>query len=693
MRDEEKSKEQLIGELVEIRKELSKLKKPDEEKEIECKNMIVAATGYEADYDYDYDYTKSNMNLNKRLVENSLDITIVIDKDGYIKDIFPSIEKKFGFKNESAIGVNIFDYIHTDDISEVANAINSMLKFPNIPKYIQVRTSEISIGMRYFEAIGTNMLEDKDIGGIVFNSRDITEKKITEKQLVDEKEKLIATLKNIGEAVITVDCNEKILLMNSAAEIFTGWKTKNALSKPLKEVICLRNRKTKEVYEDPLSKMLKEGENFGICNGIVMVSRFGRERIVCGSGTTIVGEDGKVNGTVVVIKDITEKVKLDEELSKAARIETIGVLAGGIAHDFNNILTIILGNISLAKMKAFKEPREKVYERLVEIEKATLNAKGLTQQLLTFSKGGEPIIKTVSISRLLKEAAVFALRGSDIKCNFNIPKDLWTAEIDEGQINQVINNLIINAKQAMIGGGVITIGAENVVIDENSDIINLNNLKPGRYIKIWIKDKGIGISEEDLNKIFDPYFTTKSCGNGFVLTTSYSIIKKHGGYITVKSALEKGTTFFIYLPASTKAGVNTVDTNQNVIHASGRILIVDDNCDVSAVAGNMLKEIGYEVQFAKNGFEAIEIYKKGKFTGNGFEAVIMDLTIPGSMGGKEIIRWLHDIDPNVKAIVSSGYSNDPVMANYSEYGFKGVVAKPYKIHEIGETLYNVISGN
>ncbi|MBD2100334.1 GAF domain-containing protein [Leptolyngbya sp. FACHB-261] len=380
-----------------------------------------------------------------------------------------------------------------------------------------------------------------------------------------------------------------------------------------------------------------------------------------------------------------EKQKMEEELIKARKLESIGILAGGIAHDFNNILTIILGNVSLAQMDA--HPDSQIYARLTEARKASQRAKDLTQQLLTFSKGGAPIKKTASIAELIKDTLGFGLRGSNVKCELSIAEDLWPVEMDEGQISQVLNNLIINANQAMPDGGTVQVKVENIELEEESFL----PLAGGQYVKISIQDQGIGIPEEHLSKIFDPYFTTKQKGSGLGLSTSYSIIKNHGGLIDVESELEVGTEFCIYLPASQNQILAEAEEEKNSTAGKGKILVMDDEEKVREIAGKMLTHFGYDVGFAKDGLEAVELYKKAKKADQPFDAVIMDLTVPGGVGGKEAIKKLLRFDPGVKAIVSSGYSNDPLVAQFQQYGFRGLLAKPYEIEKLHEVLSKILT--
>jgi len=374
-------------------------------------------------------------------------------------------------------------------------------------------------------------------------------------------------------------------------------------------------------------------------------------------------------------------IRNEKELQKLERLESLGILAGGIAHDFNNILTAVVGNLSLAKRHI--DPENKAFQLLTQMEKSLSRAQCLTQQLLTFAKGGAPIKKLASISELMKDTITFALRGSNVKSEFLMSDTLWPVEIDAGQISQVLHNLAINAKQAMPHGGTIKIYAENVTIEAKDAL----PLQEGRYLKISLQDEGIGISKENLSHIFDPYFTTRKEGTGLGLAVVFSIIKKHGGYITAESQEGNGSAFHIYLPASEKEFSEAKGIEKEKLHFSeGRILVMDDQEIVREITGEILIFLGYQAEFSTNGEEAIELYKKARESGKPFDAVILDLTIPGGIGGREVIQELREIDPDVKAIVSSGYSNDPIMSDYRQYGFSEVITKPYSIEEFSKAL-------
>ncbi|MDM8517071.1 ATP-binding protein [Desulfobacterales bacterium HSG16] len=389
---------------------------------------------------------------------------------------------------------------------------------------------------------------------------------------------------------------------------------------------------------------------------------------------------GKV---VALYDDRTKLMRLEEGLRQTQKMEAVGTLAGGIAHDFNNMLGVITGNISYAL--SILNNDDELYEVLSDVQESSKQAQSLTHQLLTFSKGGAPIKKVSNINRLIKESAIFSLRGAKANCDFVFLQDLFAAEIDEGQINQVIGNLVINANQAMANGGTIKVRTENAEIGAESDL----PLSTGRYIKIIVEDQGIGISQKHISNIFEPYFSTKQKGSGLGLATTYSIIKKHDGHISVYSEIEKGTVFTIYLPASLKA-VDKIKDSEKFNHIGhGKILIMDDQKPILDMVERMLNRMEYETAAAIDGTQAVKMYREAHLSSKGFDLVILDLTVPGGMGGAETIVELLKVDPKVKAVVSSGYSNDPVMANYENYGFCGVIPKPYTKSQLSELLNKI----
>jgi PAS domain S-box-containing protein len=383
---------------------------------------------------------------------------------------------------------------------------------------------------------------------------------------------------------------------------------------------------------------------------------------------------------MALLRDITDRKQLEEELLQARKLESVGVLAGGIAHDFNNILTAILASVSLAKR--YVGAQGKAFERLTVAENACRRAADLTHQLLTFAQGGAPIRRTASITDLIHDSVEFALRGSNVRGDLTLPAHLWPVEIDPGQINQVLYNVILNAKQAMPQGGVVEIRAENLPSDAGLPPL----LPQRRWIKITLRDQGCGIPADQLPKIFDPYFTTKASGSGLGLAIAYAIVAKHDGHITVTSEVGVGTTVSLYLPASTHLLGPTPDQPRPAVVCQGTILVMDDDETIRDVLGDMLTQLGYQSQGAPHGAEVIALYQQARDAGRPFTAVLLDLTIPGGLGGRETLAQLRAIDPQVCAIVSSGYANDPLMANFSAYGFRGVLRKPYTLEGLNEAL-------
>jgi PAS domain S-box-containing protein len=521
------------------------------------------------------------------------------------------------------------------------------------------------------------------VSGVLF---DITREKEMEQLLAAEKERLAVTLRSIGEGVIATDTQGHIVLMNGVAEELTGWTQQQVLGQPASRVFAIFHEESKNRCEDPVERVIQTREVVGLANGALLIARDGVARNLAASGAPIVDRDGQVVGVVLVFRDVTSKRQTEAELLKMEKLSSLAILAGGIAHDFNNILTGILGNISLAMLSVSKDDRA-VVPRLAEAEQATLRARDLVQQLLTFAKGGAPVKELASLAEIIQESTTFTCRGSQVRAEFDLFPDLCPAEVDTGQISQVIQNLVINAVQAMPSGGALKVSAQNAALTAKSGL----PVAAGRYIKICVQDQGMGIPEDHLAKIFDPYFSTKQKGSGLGLATAFSIITNHDGYMTVESSLGEGTAFYVYLPASQREGKPKRKTSPGILTGKGKILVMDDDDSVREVAGRILSHLGYQPDFARDGEEAIAAYARALAAGQPFAAVIMDLTIPGGMGGKEAIQKLRHIAPEARAIVSSGYADDPIMTHYKKYGFSGVIKKPYRVNAFGKELHRVLT--
>ncbi|MFQ5646299.1 MAG: ATP-binding protein [bacterium] len=513
-------------------------------------------------------------------------------------------------------------------------------------------------------------------------------RKHTRKELYHEKEQLAITLGSIGDGVISTDTATKVVLVNKESEKLTGWTREEAAGRPLKDIFHIIHENNRQVCQNPVEKAFQSGRNT-THSSTILIARDGSERIIASSGAPVRDRSGTMVGAVLVFRDITRQRKTEAEIQQINQRESVTLLAGGIAHDFNNILTAILGNISLARI--FSGLDKGLDELLDSAEKASIRAKKLTQQLLSFAKGDSPVFRTVSIAETIEETVTFVLRGTKASSKIIIPDDFWAVEINESQVSQVIQNMVLNACQAMPGGGQVEIICQNVSLNQE-DSASLD-LEPGTYVKISIKDQGKGISPEHLRQVFDPYFSTKQKGSGLGLAIAFSIVEKHKGKITVDSEKKKGTTFSIYLPAFPKKTELKEKKEELLIQGSGKILVMDDTETVRQVLNDMLSNIGYQVATAASGGEAVEIYKRFRETGESFDAVIMDLTVPGAMGGREAMGKLREINPEAVGIAISGYSDDSVMTDFRKHGFSEAITKPIKIQELSQVLKKLIIQN
>ena len=523
---------------------------------------------------------------------------------------------------------------------------------------------------------------DGKLLGMIGICRDINELKKVQQEAEEEKERLSVTLQSIGDGVITTDVEGKVVFINRAAEQLTGWNNADAVGKASIEIFRIFDETRERPSLDPVAKILQTGKRLALSRDAVLESKNGMRLSIADSGAPIRDREDRIIGVVIIFRDITQEKKMDQERVKIRKLESVGILAGGIAHDFNNLLSAILGNIELASSGV--PEHGKIWSLLADAQKATERATKLTYQLLTFSKGGEPIKERTSLPELISESANFVLHGSLVSCEFSFADDLWTIHADSGQISQVIQNIILNAKDAMPHGGRIRVACRNV--NDLASGLLLRRHK-GNFVRITVQDTGTGIRQEIMESIFDPYFTTKKEGNGLGLAICHSIIKKHGGHITVHSEPQQGTTFSIYLPAmpvSVQADAAPQAQEESV--TSTKIMVMDDDMMLRTLAQSQLAALGHEAVLVQDGAEAISIYQEMMESENPIDLVVLDLTIPGGMGGKETAQKLLQLDPDAKLIVASGYSNDPVMAEYTEYGFRAAVAKPFTLKELRKAI-------
>ncbi len=636
------------------------------------------------------DSEKKNTHLELEFHKHKLFNEAILNSSPDVIYVYDLLEKCNVYSNEGIMRVLGYS---TDEMKEMGELLVEKLMHPDdfhiylnetLPRYQSAQDNEFieheyrmkhkNGQLRWLLSKESIFIRQKDgkphqIFGII---TDITEKRISE-----QKYQILFNKMLNGYALHEIICNTegkpvdyKFLAVNPAFEEITGLKSKDIEGKTVLEILP----ETELYWIETYGRVALTGEP-------TFFENYSKE---LNQHFEITAFQPAPNQFACIFQDVTERKQVQDRIQQARKIEAIGTLAGGIAHDFNNMLSVITGNISYALSNLNTE--DELFEVLSDVQQGAKQAQNLTNQLLTFSKGGEPIKKMVNLNQIIKESAEFVTRGAKSRCEFNFTENLWAVEVDAGQLNQAISNLVINANQAMPDGGIILIKTENAEIEDNNNL----GISNGNHIKISIEDQGIGISEKYHLTIFEPYFSTKQKGSGLGLASTYSIIKKHDGHITVFSEVDKGAVFQIYLPVSLKKFEKTNEKKNDLHYGFGRILIMDDQEPVYKMAGRILSQIGYKTYFARDGKQAIEMYKKAFESKKTFDLVILDLTIPGGMGGAKTISELLKIDPKVKAVVSSGYSNDPIMANYQDYGFCGVVPKPYTKDQVAELLNKIL---
>ncbi len=632
----------------------------------------------------------------RTIIEGILDGMITLDESGTIRSMNQAAEKMFGCVKDEMIGHNFTKLVPKTYAADL-DSEPTPTAWDDFAK--RTGTTALALGQTRRNtafpieiSLSQMVLDGKML--YVAMIRDVTERKRFEEEIASEKENLAVTLRSIGDGVITTDVQGKIIMINNAAEALTGWGSVQAVGQPLKTIfnisldLAAQARAQRDGYRTEAHSIL-----LNLPDSATLIARDGSERVIEQVASPIRDNKNDVAGVVLVFRDITERQRSEGERRKAESLEQLGLLAGGIAHDFNNLLTAIIGNISLASL--LLPSNNEMAGRLNDAKNASLRARDLAQQLLTFARGGAPIKKMASIGRLIQDTVSFSLRGSHSRGEFSLGANLWQTEIDAGQISQVVANLVVNADQAMPRGGTLHVSCENYLhsaADNSSDVVDL---PPGNYVRVSITDEGVGIPERYLKRIFDPYFTTKPKGNGLGLASTYSIIKNHQGLITVESEINVGSTFTIYLPAVARA--SAAEEKQRLstgpITGQGRILIVDDEEAIRDLVEFTLTRLGYSVSTAETALAGVELYRQKLQASERFDLVILDLTLPGGMGGKEALKHLIEIDPDVNAIVSSGYATDATMSRYQDFGFRGVIAKPYEATELGRIVHDAIESS
>ena len=606
------------------------------------------------------------------------DLIAILDNEYRMSRVNRAMAEKLGTTVQEVVGQYCYQAIHGRDKPVEGCPHRRMMADT------REHTAEIQEGKLkglFLETVSPLRDQDGRLTGSVLVARDITKRKQAEEKLRESEEKYRNLVERAYEGIYILQ-NFAVKYVNPQFASLVGYSADDIVGDSFERLLAPEERqKMKDHFDRRMG-----GKNAPDRFETRLLHRDGRIIEVEINAGIITYE--RQPAVLSFVRDIRERKFVEAERIKLSNLESLGTLAGGIAHDFNNLLTAILGNINLARM--YVPHNSKAIEKLNKSENAISRAKELTCQLLTFSKGGAPIKKRSQVGDLLRDTVSFHLSGSTIKCEFKLPEDLWLTECDSDQLGLVIGNLVVNGLEAMPRGGSMEVRAENMVVEADES----PPLRSGKYIKISIKDSGQGISEENLNKIFDPYFSTKdrvsARGLGLGLSIAHSIIKRHEGHITVESETGVGTIFHVYLPAIDEKTTSEEQELDLTGAGGGRLLIMDDDETLLEVAGEILKHLGYETALVRNGQEAVKKYKESMEAGNPFDAVILDLTIPGGMGGKEAITKLREIDPEVKALVSSGYSNDLVMSSPEHYGFSDVIAKPYKIEKMAKVLQRVL---
>ncbi len=564
------------------------------------------------------------------------------------------------------IGHRCFEVIHGESNVLPECPINRMRES------LRRETMEMHLGDLWLEVSVDPVLgRNKEITGIVHIVRDITEKKTAEEKLLASEEKYRTLAESSPDMIYLIDTEGFVQYVNQAGLAMFGGSSRAVIGKHLRDLFP---HTIAERHINVIKGIFSTGRSFKS----ELLEEFPKgKRWIEARLSPIRDSKGAIVAVLGLSQDITARKRAEEELQRAEKLESLKVLAGGIAHDFNNLLGGIFGYLDLARTELPKD--HPAYEYLNKSLSAFERARHLAHQMLTFARGGAPVKKTLRLPDILTESCSLALSGSNIRCEYRISDGLWLIEGDENQLSQVFNNIVINAWQAMPDGGTVTVSAENRMLEAGE----AGNLPAGRYVVVAVRDEGVGIPEKIIDKIFDPFFTTKQRGSGLGLATCHSIITRHSGHISVASKPGEGSVFTVFLPASElSASIETGKVTDADLRGTGRILIMDDEKVIREMARDILSKHGYEVVVTADGKEAVDAYVRALEEKQGFDLVILDLTVPGGMGGEKTLSELKKIDPQVAAIVSSGYCDNTVLADFATHGFSGMVAKPYRADEL-----------
>ena len=668
------------------------------------------------------------------ITENTLDLICEVSQHGFYTYVSPNHQDILGYRPKELLGQNFSTLIHSDDVAGVVEKFSECI-VARVPFVSTFRLRAKNGVWRWLEAsgkpleapVGTTAAAPVAAPGTtpyegqaVFVYRDVTERREARRALATESERLAVTLGAIADGVISTDLDGRVVQANDAALGLLGLRLDALLRQPVEEHLSFLEAGSRAPVECLVTCALRKGVACALPlsgHTLLHVADNGTEFAVNGTATPIRDADENLVGAVLIFRNITERRRMEQELLKLGKQESLGQLAGRIAHDFNNLLTVILGNLSLTRI--LLAPGDAALRRLGDTEKACLRAKDLTRQLLAFARGGLPVKKGLALEPLVRESTRLILQDSAVPYRLNWPDALPQVNADAEQLHQLLYELLTNALHATPTGGSLHLRGELLKVQEGGAL----PLPGGDYVRLSVRDEGLGIPEPQLTRIFEPFFTTKENSRGLGLATCFLIARNHDGYMTVDSAPNYGTTFFLYLPALGVGGAPapqpaplevpmalrplptpaksvpapppvpvtaTATAMATATPAARRILVMDDETPICELASELLTNEGFYVETAADGAEAIRKYEDARAAGRPFGAVILDLTVRAGMGGREAVLRLKHLDPDVRAIVSSGYSQDPMMSRYRDYGFRGVVGKPYSVSELVQGIEQAI---
>lgn len=629
----------------------------------------------------------------RALVETIPDWIWEIDENFVYTYVSPRVQEILGYSPEEMIGKTPWDFMPKEEVERLK---------PQLERLVQSHAPIQNLQLKRFKENGELVITETN-GVPIFDSerrfrgyrgvaRNITERKLLEDELATEKEWLRGTLRCLAEAVIAVDTEQQVIFLNETAEKLTGWREHEALGQQVEDILRLVHLDTREPFYSPFRQALENKKATELPEKILLITRQGTEHLIAGSVAPIFDQECFTIGAVIAFRDVTIQNQMEKEAYKAMRLEALSLLASGIAHDFNNLLGGIMNNVQLAELLPMNSAGQKQALQAAQI--ACQRAADLTQKLLTFAKGGEPIKKIIKLEPLVREHLELALAGSSVRLDLQVEEDLPLVEVDPTQIGQVVQNIVRNAVEAMPQGGCLYVAIKKCPLGRLCPACH----QGGPHVTISFRDEGCGIPAEHLQRIFEPYFTTKQKGSGLGLAIVHSIITRHKGNISASSKIGQGATFTICLPcidSIVEAEVQTLEesapASRELLKGSGRLLIMEDESTLREVTQLTLQQLGYEVWAVEDGASAIYAFQQAQKSGRPFDLVILDLTVRGGMGGLETMRQLQKLDPQVRAIICSGYSTDDIIQNYREYGFQAYISKPYNIWKLAEVVRNVLS--